>query len=303
MRAYSPMDDSDRQVTPMAKLAALLEVVLVFAALHVTYRGIKHFSAWGSFEGSLGLNLTPGIAMIAFTFGMIALHGRAWRSYGLILDDWRQHASLAIVCILVAAAVVGPLLLWFAPHHDPRPAPRAVQAIIGTAANLAAALIFLVVMRRCSWPMTGLPPMVSMPLIAAIAASPVLVAAWRHKPVEPAAIEALWLFIGAGFGEELFFRGYVQSRVDQAFGQPWSVLGTLLGPGVLVSAALFGMIHVLNPVDYFHGRFDFAWWWFPNEFAAGLVMGCIRARTGSVLPCAVLHGLGDIIGTLPGLFG
>jgi hypothetical protein len=39
-----------------------------------------------------------------------------------------------------------------------------------------------------------------------------------------------------GFGEEIFFRGYIQSRVDQAFGLPFRLLGFEFGPGLLVSS-------------------------------------------------------------------
>jgi membrane protease YdiL (CAAX protease family) len=293
------MHHDETRALSWSKPAAVVEVVLVFALLHVSYRAIKHFTAWGQFEGTLGLNLTPGLAMIAFTFGAVWLHRRPFRSYGLTLADWQRHLSLVLFCITGAAVIAGPPLLLASRYYNPMRAPSGTQAILGTLANLAAALLLLIVMRRDRSFVTGWPPIVTLPLVAAIAASPVIVAAWRHKPVESAALEALWLFVGAGFGEEVFFRGYVQSHVDLAFGRTWSLFGTPLGPGILMSAALFGMIHVLNPVDYFQGRFNFAWWWFPREFAAGLVMGCIRSRTGSVLPCAVIHGLGDIIGTLP----
>jgi hypothetical protein len=293
------MHETDTRVNPLAKLAALTEVVLVFALLHVSYRAIKNFTAWGRFESSLGLNVTPGIAMIAFTVAAIVLHRRTFHSYGLTLNAWPRHLSLALWCICVAAVVTGPPLVLLSRYYDPRWAPSGTQAIVGTLANLAAALLFLAVMRRERPLILSWPPSVTLPLTAVIAASPAIVAAWRHRPVETAAVEAVWLFIGAGFGEEFFFRGYVQSHVDLAFGRPWSLFGTRLGPGILVASSLFAMIHVLNPVDYFHGRFNFAWWWFPTAFASGLLQGCVRARTGSVLACAVIHGLGDIIGVLP----
>jgi membrane protease YdiL (CAAX protease family) len=293
------MTDEHTPMPLVARFAALFEVVCAFALLHVTYRAIKHFTTLGSHEASVGLNLTPGITMIAFTVALIWLHGKKWVSYGFTLAHWPRDLSLALVCILAAAAFAGPPIVVLAEYYDPRWAPLGTQAVIVTVANLAAALLFLVVMRRDRPIVTGWPALATLPLIAAVAASPIIAATCRHKGIEPAAAEALWLFVGAGFGEEFFFRSYVQSRVDLAFAGRWSLFRTPLGPGILVAAALFGMIHVLNPVDYFHGRFGFAWWWFPGTFASGLLMGCIRARTGSVLPCAVIHGLGDIMGVIP----
>jgi membrane protease YdiL (CAAX protease family) len=68
-------------------------------------------------------------------------------------------------------------------------------------------------------------------------------------------LPALSLFFGSGFGEQIFFRGYIQSRVDQAFGCPFRLLGfDSFGGGLLVSSLLFGLIHVLNlPLDI-HGN-------------------------------------------------
>jgi hypothetical protein len=35
----------------------------------------------------------------------------------------------------------------------------------------------------------------------------------------------------AGLGEEVSFRGFVQSRQNESFGRPWRLLGVDLGPG------------------------------------------------------------------------
>jgi membrane protease YdiL (CAAX protease family) len=115
-------------------------------------------------------------------------------------------------------------------------------------------------------------------------------------------LAALWLFFGAGFGEEIFFRGYVQSRVDAAFGRPFRLRGFEFGIGLLVSSLLFGLVHVLNTVDYFHGRFDFGWWYGAQSIFVGLFYGCMRSRTGSVLPGAVVHGLSDVFARTSNLF-
>jgi len=128
---------------------------------------------------------------------------------------------------------------------------------------------------------------------------PPLVAAHFQRPALWLAV--LWLFFGAGFGEEVFYRGYIQSRVDQAFGRPWRWLGFEFGLGLLVSSLLFGLVHALNTVDYFHGRFDFGWSMGVQSIFVGLFFGCIRAKTGSVLPGAIIHGLSDVFARIPNL--
>jgi len=111
----------------------------------------------------------------------------------------------------------------------------------------------------------------------------------------------LWNFLGAGLGEEVFFRGYIQSRVDAGFGQPWRVAGCAVGPGLIAASVLFGLIHALNTVDYFDGRWDFGWWYGLGTTIEGLLYGYLRANTGTVWAGAVSHGLVDVYTIVPGL--
>jgi membrane protease YdiL (CAAX protease family) len=57
----------------------------------------------------------------------------------------------------------------------------------------------------------------------------------------------------------------------------------------------------LNPVDYFDGSFDFAWLWMVENFCAGLFYGVLRERLGNILPGAIVHGLEDVLASIPGL--
>lgn len=103
-----------------------------------------------------------------------------------------------------------------------------------------------------------------------------------------------WLVFG-------HFRGYIQSRVDGGWGRRWRALGCALGPGLIVSSVLFGLIHALNTVDYFGGCWDFGWWYGLGATIEGLLYGYLRARTGSVWAGAVTHGMVDAYATVPGL--
>jgi membrane protease YdiL (CAAX protease family) len=74
-----------------------------------------------------------------------------------------------------------------------------------------------------------------------------------------------------------------------------------LDAGLMVSSLLFGFIHALNTVDYFAGRFDFAWRWMLTNFASGLFFGLLRDKTRSILPGAIIHGLSDVLAQIPTL--
>lgn len=75
--------------------------------------------------------------------------------------------------------------------------------------------------------------------------------------------------------EEIVFRGLVQTLLIDTLGRRyrWTT--------VLVAAAVFALIHA-GPVSW-HG--------WPGLFVLGLVLGWLYERTGSLLPCFLVHAL------------
>jgi|HubBroStandDraft_4_1064222.scaffolds.fasta_scaffold06819_4 membrane protease YdiL (CAAX protease family) len=79
--------------------------------------------------------------------------------------------------------------------------------------------------------------------------------------------------------EEAFYRGYLQSRLDEAWPPRWRVLGTTLGPGFIATAAIFALGHLATvPVPARLAVF------FP-----ALVFGWLRARTGGIGASTAFH--------------
>ena len=104
-----------------------------------------------------------------------------------------------------------------------------------------------------------------------------------------------WQFFATAIGEEVFFRGYVQTRLNGVFSRSCSVRGVLCGWGLVVMALLFGWLHAFNTVDYFGGRFTFAWSLAAGTAGTGLLFGWVREATGSVAPGIVLHFLNNLL--------
>jgi membrane protease YdiL (CAAX protease family) len=75
--------------------------------------------------------------------------------------------------------------------------------------------------------------------------------------------------------EELLFRGVLLRSLRESFGTTLGVLG---------SAALFGLIHVMpispNALSFYR---------VPFAFAVGIGLGVLRVRTGSLLPSIIAH--------------
>ncbi|HAH09860.1 MAG TPA: hypothetical protein DCL54_11365 [Alphaproteobacteria bacterium] len=103
-------------------------------------------------------------------------------------------------------------------------------------------------------------------------------------PVSPVAARLIGVVVFVAIMEEFFFRGYVQSRLNDAFGRPFKVLGTEFGAGVVIASILFGLFHPLSDEAM---RWPWALW----TAAFGLILGLIREKTGSILAPGLIHGL------------
>ncbi len=101
----------------------------------------------------------------------------------------------------------------------------------------------------------------------------------------------IFQMIFTGLCEEIYFRGYIQSRLNEDFDHPYVAENIKFGPGVIIAAVLFGFGHVINPFRMIIGIFDFNI--FSGLFAAqfGMLIGLIREKTGNILIPILIHGL------------
>jgi membrane protease YdiL (CAAX protease family) len=85
--------------------------------------------------------------------------------------------------------------------------------------------------------------------------------------------------------EEAFYRGYLMTSLDDAWGTPWTLAKAKLGWGWIVSSALFAVGHLLTEPH-------------PERLAVffpALVFGWLRARTGGVGAPALFHMLCNVL--------
>lgn len=118
-------------------------------------------------------------------------------------------------------------------------------------------------------------------------------AAAALSPVWPMGARLVRVLLFVGFLEELFFRGYVQTRLADVFGTPFEFYGVRFGIGLILAAALFGLFHPLAAEG-----FPWAWGVWTGVF--GLALGFVRNKSGGVIAPAVVHGLLWIPGVLFG---
>jgi len=107
----------------------------------------------------------------------------------------------------------------------------------------------------------------------------------------------LWYF--AGFTEELFFRGFIQSRLNEVFTRKYKgILGVEFEwtQGTLITAIFFfGLPHLFVSINPFTGRAEFSLITFATAciFAPflGVIFGIIREKTGGIIITATLHAM------------
>ncbi len=112
---------------------------------------------------------------------------------------------------------------------------------------------------------------------------PVLHFSLAVKPLE-GANEVLGQLFVIALPEEAFYRGYVQSRLDEAWTPRWKVLGATVGPAWLVTAAIFAAGHLATV----HIPTRLA------VFFPALLFGWLRARTGGIGAGVVFHMLCNV---------
>lgn len=94
--------------------------------------------------------------------------------------------------------------------------------------------------------------------------------------------------------EEMFYRGYLQTRLDEVWPPRWRLLGTMVGPGLLVTCVVFAFGHSI------------VWyqWWHVFIIVPSLAFGWLRARTGGILAGAVFHAWCNVtVAVLDTLYG
>lgn len=102
-------------------------------------------------------------------------------------------------------------------------------------------------------------------------------------PPEPFKLIAYHVFFVA-LPEEFFYRGYLQSRLDEGFGLKWRVFGADVGWGWIITCLIFAFGHSIVVVQ----------WWHFAIFFPSLIFGWMRARTGGVVAGALFHAFCNV---------
>ena len=266
------------------KYLPVFDVLLVYAAM-ITVPGLAgpSITKW-QLDHYGGTPFNHVFLLILMPLAIVVLCRRSPLSMGLTFSDpkaqWRIGWRSALVLLCLAT---WPILALQALGIGYRTLPGAIVLTL-----IYIPVIHVLTRRLMAVPQPHTNASSGSPLlIVALVPVAALGAMTFAAPFSPRVSNILFTFFLIGLGEEVFWRGYIQSRLNDAFGRPHAFRGISWGPGLVITAVLFGVTH---PIFGGIAQWPWALW----TAAMGVALGLIREKANSVLPGAFAHGLFDL---------
>ncbi|RPI52643.1 MAG: CPBP family intramembrane metalloprotease, partial [Chloroflexi bacterium] len=205
---------------------------------------------------------------------------RSWAEYGVSSAEWQTNLAIGMKACLVRAIPIVPIALGWG---------SSVEAV----GWVIAVVLMVWIMNRQKPVRSGRGNLI---VTVSLLVLPILVALAMGSLSVVIASTVVWQFFLSGFGEEFAYRGYTQSRLNQAFGRPAHLFGIQFGPGLVIASLLFGLLHAFNSFRPALGFSSLGWGSAIASFVAGLFFGVLREKTGTLVAPGIAHGLLDAVG-------
>ncbi|MEJ5311600.1 MAG: CPBP family intramembrane glutamic endopeptidase [Anaerolineae bacterium] len=276
------------------KVWAGVEILIVYGVMRLLGQAIRATGLMDAEVRLLGWSYLGGLLQMGVPLLVIWITRRRWADYGVTLAGWQNNLDIGIKAYLVriipyVLGIGGTMLLKL----DYRMLPGGVLVALAEILGIA---VLLWVLRHQLDEKALASARSNVIALVALLLLPIVVGLVMRRLTLIVVSTVMWQFVFSGFGEEIFLRGYVQSRLNQAFGRPWTFFGVQCGPGLVIASLLFGLLHAFNTYDPAAGLSTLAWGWALFTFFGGLFFGLIREKTGSLLGCGLAHGLPDAVG-------
>ncbi len=215
--------------------------------------------------------LAFALTFVAST-GLVLVVG-AWRAFGrpaILASETQRFARSAsglMACALVEAAVLAAVVLATSRGSDDRVATLRLGPSSATPVATAAAVLGMVGLSSAGG---------AAPELLHLQAAGVTGAVGRamESPTPVRLLLALaCIGLAPALAEETFFRGLLLPKLSRAWGRT---------PAIVATAAAFGLFHL----DLVQGAVG---------FAAGLLLGWVAERFGSVRPCMAAHATNNLL--------
>jgi membrane protease YdiL (CAAX protease family) len=271
---------ANRQKALQMKAKAVFEVVIVFS-LTLLLIALAALSPIGKWERQVSNRpFIEYAVMIAFPLLFLGATRRNLASYGLSMRNASYHLDVMATAFVPVA--IASSLAAFINYME-------------WSGALILAGVQIAVLFASGWLLKSKPTQNESGILVGVLLLKTYPDFTQKATLENAMCAFIFYILFLGFGEELIFRGYIQSRLNAVFGKPFQFHGVNWGGGIIVASALFGFMHVLNIGSLVSGDWIPAWWWGFWTFFGGLVLGFVREKTGSIAASTLLHGLPQAI--------
>ncbi len=241
---------------PFMRFSSIVEVLLVFIGWRFGFYVLQFYT---------GLN-TFGLLQFIIPALIITVTRRKWADYGFTTKQWQDSTEIGLNAYLLALIPIGAMLLL--PLIGVGYQDILGGSILGAFYLVILLLLFQIIERRERARNIETSPITSVPatpqdeirenadltvktsrssqnsfgrknlvIIAILLAFPILFSLVYHPQpsvqTEDVVYWDLWQFFVSGFGEETFYRGYIQSRINAEFGRPYTFKEVRFGPGLL----------------------------------------------------------------------
>jgi membrane protease YdiL (CAAX protease family) len=277
-----------------SKILAIIEILLVYAVMQTLGIALRSIGIVQWEVQNLGWTYIGMFIFVCIPALVIFLTRRNWAEYGVTLADWKTSLDLGIKAYLVRIIPVAVLMLtilWLKMDH--RTFPGGAITSLGEIVGIA---IMLVILGRQKPTKALSAARSNVVTIILLFLFPIVLAWMLGKLTLIIFSTVVWQFFFSGFGEEFVWRGYVQSRLNRAFGRPLRMFGIQFGAGLIITSILFGFFHAFNTYDPAIGFASLSWGWALSATFGGLLFGILREKTGNLLACGLAHGLPDAVG-------
>jgi len=267
------------------KAKAVIEVVVVFVLIWLIL-ALVGLSPLGDWERQITgrFNFIEYTLIIAITLLVLVISRKNLASYGISFRNLRHHLDIAVTAFLPVA--LGYLPIAFIGNNH----KQWWGSLIMTGVNIAV-LFFL------GWMLRRKPTRNESGIFVGALLLITVSNLTQRAPLDNPLSGFIYYIFFVGFGEELLFRGYIQSRLNEAWGRPFRFFGVPWGWGLVITSVIFGLMHVVNIGSLVNGNWRLEPWWGLWTFFGGLVSGFVREKTGSIVAPSILHGLPQAIST------
>ena len=256
------------------KIKAVLEVILVYLLIYVIL-SLLMASSFGEVENVNLKRFSLYLVIVLVPLIILAATRRNFSAYGISFKNFKYHLGVVATCFIpvLLLSIVLSVINW----------NGWTGALIVSAIEIVLIFVIALILRKTPSNNPGSALLLLMPLI---------MLSLKIKAGNVAS-DIVYFYLLVGPGEEILFRGYFQSRLNEAFGRPFTFFGIQLGWGLLIASIIFGFWHVLNPSSFnpFLGSYNLMWPHGLWTVFLGLILGIVREKTGSITSPAILHSI------------